>query len=163
MTATDTLALPTWQEMTKGVPDRNGDYAFDFDGEHYLVIIEPDPDFSIFDEEGEGMWIGRLSWAMANRDRPADFDGGAEVIYRDRSANLWWQPEPDVIRDEKLRSSIRAEVSDAFEHGYALLTVARVCEHGGVIDSCGLGGISWNAEDDYMGEMAREMLGEVLP
>lgn len=54
-------------------------------GETLTLHVEPDQDTSILDEQGEGVWCGRLEWAVSNRytdgyARPEWADGGAELL-----------------------------------------------------------------------------------
>ena len=122
---TDELVRDIAEKIEAGNPEYGAQVTVEGDGWRVVATIEPDEDFSIFDEQGEGVWCGRLAWNDGRHresSRPDGFNGGAELL-RLRDGNVWWQPEPDCLQDRQLRAQVRRQILDALECGYALAGV----------------------------------------
>lgn len=145
----------------------------EIDGRLWCASVEPDPDMSIMDEQGEGMWCGRLEWTTPRQyqdwaPRPDGFDGGAEIIERDHNTCLWWQPPADVVKDEELRARVRRDIREIMEYGYSYVSVAvsSRCDRGEwhIDRSTTLGGVTpshdWEDVADIIGELALELASE---
>jgi len=96
-------------------------------GRMLRLTHEPD-DMSIMDEQGDGVWCGRLEWGRrssctGHNLRPDGFDGGAEIIYTDGRDSLWWQVPADVKRGSDSYRSLRRVITDILEHGYQVVVV----------------------------------------
>lgn len=93
-------------------------------GETLTLHVEPDQDTSIMDEQGEGVWCGRLEWAERRNSwdytyrRPEWADGGAELLSVS-GEQLWWRPLDDCLRDRTIRDAVRATVLELLEYGYS--------------------------------------------
>lgn len=101
----------------------------DVAGHTYTLRVLAD-DMTIMDEQGAGVWCGRLEWVdTRGRDgnrapRPATFTGNAEILERDGSYVCWWEPEPDVKRaDRESFAAYRRSVLDTLRDGYSLLVL----------------------------------------
>lgn len=144
-------------------------------GGRVLVLkVEPDDDLSIMDEQGEGMWCGRLSWPVRNREtgrdeRPRDFDGGARLIRFGCGYDaIWWQVPKDLLDGtspaESLDMTERAIVR-LLEEGYVqvgvqlweVVTDSRDQEHRVMVDDAWIGGV-----DEVYPELVEELVEEVL-
>lgn len=129
--------------------------SIDIDGREYAVRIEPDEYMTIMDEQGEGVWCGRLEWAKHDAPRPKGFNGNAEVIEHDYPHKLWWQPEPDVKRSDREQfAAMRQSVLDRVRYGYVVVIV-----EGPDGESTSLCGV--DADDDYADEIAAELAAEL--
>lgn len=97
-------------------------------GETLTLHVEPDQDTSILDEQGEGVWCGRLEWAEPNHYtdgyvRPEWADGAAELLRPWFTEPLWWRPATDVVKDRELRDRMRRSLLELLEFGYSVVTV----------------------------------------
>lgn len=140
--------------------DRGDDY--EIQGITFTVKAVCDEDMSILDEQGEGVWCGRLEWPSLRTNnyghhvRPADFDGNAELLGFNRSYDrIWWQPPEDVARTDPHFAELRRSVLDALEYGYVGVIVE--CEHG----ERSLWGID-SMESEYQADVACELIDELL-
>ena len=162
----------TTRSAVAGVPDiptDDGD-TFDHGGHTYRVRIEPDECSSILDEQGEGVWCGRIEWGRQNvntgRDeRPADFTGGAERLHYGRSYDsIWWEVPADLRGDANRegRDATRRSIVDLLEYGYSIVSLERLamCDLGHThIDAVeSLGMVEAMADDAYL----RTILGDLL-
>lgn len=93
------------------------------------LTIEPDQFMSIMDEQGEGVWCGRLAWAERRNSwddhytRPDWADGGAELLRPHFADPIWWRPLDDCLKDRELRDAVRRSVLELLEWGYSVVTV----------------------------------------
>lgn len=132
------------------------------DGRSLVLKIQPDPDWSIMDEQGEGVWCGKLAWdarrtnAYGYRVRPDGFTGRAEVLERDRDARLWWEVPADVVIGSDVYRSLRQSILDLLNFGYVQVGLVLLCEHGGELDSAWLGGC-----DSFYPELVDELALEL--
>jgi hypothetical protein len=133
------------------------------DGRTLRLRIEPDPDMSILDEQGEGVWCGRIEWDKGRtndygyRDRPDGFTGRAEVIHRDRSDRLWWEVPADIVIGSDHHRTLRQSILDLYHYGYSQVGLVLECEHGGEVASTWIGGC-----DEFYPELLDDLVGEVL-
>ncbi len=126
------------------------------DGRVMTLHVEPDPDMSIMDEQGEGVWCGQLEWTHQTNDygwpaRPEWADGGAEILQRDRGDVLWWRPLDDCLQDRGLRDRVRSTVCELLKYGYVSVGVEVEGE------TAWLGGC-----DSVYPELVEELAGEAL-
>jgi hypothetical protein len=121
---TDELVDEAAEKIEAGGPDYGAPEIIEGEGWRIIASVDPDEGYSIFDEQGAGVWCGRLEWDDSRGDsrRPDGFNGGAELL-RFRDGNVWWQPEPDCLQDRQLRDAVRRQIRDAFEYGYSVLGV----------------------------------------
>ncbi len=129
-------------------------------GETLTLHVEPDQDSSVFDEAGEGMWVGMLEWTHRTNDygwpiRPDWADGGAEILQRDHNSALWWRPLEDCLRDRELRNKLRATLCELLEYGYSIVGV----EYRG--ETAWIGGCN-DVYPELVSEQAAEVMREVL-
>jgi hypothetical protein len=131
------------------------------DGRRVVLVIEPDQDTSIFDEQGEGVWCGRLEW-VAYRDgrdtpRPTGFDGRARKLHT-RDGFVWWQVPADVPQ-ESIRG-MGQQIIYLIEYGYLVvgLKVWERCDHAEwhEVDATYRGGV-----DAFYPELIEELAGEL--
>lgn len=122
--------MTTRDEITRALTD-DGDTLELPDGRTLRVRTEPD-DMTIMDEQGEGMWCGRLEWVRANRDywparysRPDGFDGAAEIIRREDGEALWWDVPTDLRGDanRENRDAVRREITELLNCGYRVVVL----------------------------------------
>lgn len=102
---------------------RDGESYTDTDGRTWTMKIVPDEISSIFDEQGEGVWCGKLEWSHQTNAygwtvRPDGFDGNAEILERDHRSALWWQPLEDCKPNSETRRLVREAVLDCLRYGY---------------------------------------------
>lgn len=96
----------------------------DHDGYTLTLHTEPDEHMSIMDEQGEGVWCGRLEYATEDRYsghyiRPDWADGGAELLRATRGYDaIWWRPLDDCLSDRTVRDAVRRTILDLLESGY---------------------------------------------
>ena len=143
-------------EQDFAVWDKDHADTFDIAGRTYKVYATPD-DFSIMDEQGEGVWCGQLEWTQNSSDtgyrvRPYGFDGNAEVLDTDGNHSLWWQPLSDCKPNSEIRANVRKEVLLAIREGFARLVIE---EPDG--NHSAFGGLSWNGMEDVVPELAWEV------
>lgn len=137
---------------------------------HVLRLkVEPDEYVSIMDEQGEGVWCGRLEWSDRRHDnRPDGFDGGAEVIYRDRGDRLWWQPPDDCKRDPEIRKAVRRQILDLLEYGYVVVILELLGPEPDamgrrpVLDWYVLGAVVWSYDDAYIAEIVSHLRADMV-
>lgn len=138
------------------------------DGRTLRLKVEHDPYTSIMDEQGEGVWCGRLEWddsrtenAYGYRMRPDGFTGRAEVISRDRDARLWWEVPGDIVIGSDHHRTFRQTILELLEYGYKMVTVelCEECDHGGehVVNFDTVGGC-----DSVYPELVADLVSEVL-
>lgn len=152
-------ALLVDQHTTRGTTTG---HHVDEDGVRYTLAIEDDPDHNPPWEEYDSH--GRAAWRGARQGRPADMDGAACIIYRDRGEVLWWQPPADAIHDPTVRRAVQDHVTGYArgDWGYVgyTVTVFRPCTHcgGGAEQSASLWGIESNSGDDYAADVVTDLL-----
>lgn len=109
--------------------DSDMDFDLDFDswtefiidGRTFRLKLGPCEYGSIMDEQGEGVWCGRLEWSASNdygKVRPEGFDGNAEVLDTDRNMSLWWQPMEDCKPNTEVRAQVRKQIVANLTEGY---------------------------------------------
>jgi hypothetical protein len=131
------------------------------DGRTVRLVIEPDPDMSIMDEQGSGMWCGRLAWdGPANeygyRTRPDGFTGRAEVIERDGRERLWWEVPADVVIGSDSYRTLRQSILDLCRCGYVSVGLVLECEHGGQLSVAWVSGC-----DSFYPELIDDLASEL--
>lgn len=132
------------------------------DGRTYRVKLDRDDCASIFDEQGEGMWCGRLQWETDNdygHVRPDDFDGNAEVLSTDLREALWWQPEPDCKPNSEVRAQVRKHVMANLEDGYYTIDVADEDER--LVSACSLDAPVWPDTGEWHRYSAADLIAEL--
>lgn len=134
-------------------------------GRTLRLRIEPDPDMSILDEQGEGVWCGRIEWSHTTNNygwnrRPDGFTGRAEIIDRDRNDCLWWEVPADIERGTPGYYSLRSSIRDLLEYGYSQvgLQLLEECDHGDahVIGDAWIGGVG-----SFYPELVPDLLAEI--
>lgn len=172
---TTTEPLPPAQ-FPDDIPTDDG-AAFVHDGVTYRVRIEPDPYASIMDEQGEGVWCGRLEWGRTNPhtghgERPAGFDGGAECLrYGCSHDAIWWQVPKDLLGEANRegRDATRRAVLDILEWGYVsvglerleTLTDSQGNAHTVEVESAWLGMVEPSTDAGYLCEILADHLAEL--
>ena len=141
------------------------------DGRTLRLKVEPDDDSSIMDEQGEGVWCGRLAWVNRDRwtghdaPRPDGFDGRARKLQRNSGDPIWWQPPEDLDADNIVAMS--KTLLDLLEYGYCGVIV-ELCDGEDayhrpiVVKTASLWGIEPFPDKDYLAEVVRELVEEVL-
>lgn len=145
-------------------------------GRTLRLTTEPD-DMSITDEQGTGVWCGQLEWDDRRRQnsygytlRPIGFDGGAEVIYRDGSNALWWQPMEDCKPGSEIRAAVRREILDLINYGYRSIILEVIGEpadiygYRPVLAVASMGGFGPFDDDGpryYLPDMIAEVLNQM--
>lgn len=140
------------------------------DGRVLRLRIEADH-MSILDEQGEGVWCGRIEWGTNDPDtgysrRPHDFTGAAEKIYSDRFDVLWWEVPADLRSPDMAESkaATRGVIRDIIDFGYKSIGV-ELCEgtdaYGKLIvrDCAWIGGVEPMTD---AAEFTDELIHEVL-
>ena len=87
----------------------DGDTYTDKDGRVWMLTMPSDEDSSLMDEQGEGMWCGRLEWVDDHRNkfsgyaqRPLTMNGRArKIIANQMHGAVWWQVPADIA-DENI-------------------------------------------------------------
>lgn len=132
-------------------------------GNTLRLRVEPDPDMSLMDEQGEGVWCGRLEWTQSHdygTRRPDDFTGRAEVIERDGRSALWWEVPADIEIGSDTHRSLRTSILDLLRFGYVLVGLEELatCDHGAqhVIRQAWIGGV-----DSFYPELLGELFGDL--
>ena len=148
-------------------------------GAELRLRIVPD-DTYIQDLADWGDVYGRTEWTRDSDYgpvRPADFDGTAEIMFRDHRSTLWWQPyDPTDIpgyreqgnRCEDFRK-YRQLVRDILEYGFSVvglelreqLTDSRGAVHRVVLETAWLGGIEPDPERAYVLELVTDLAREL--
>jgi hypothetical protein len=138
------------------------------DGYSVRARTEPDYDHSVTDD---GDWYGRLEWSdRVHSDRggrPDDFDGNAEIIDRDRSDRLWWQPPADVKRGTEQFDSLRRSLLDAYHYGYDVVFVELLGPdqdaygHRAVLDWFCIGAVQSIRDDAYTADVVGDLLADL--
>lgn len=133
------------------------------DGIEYTISIEADTEHSIMDEQGEGVWCGRLEWGdrrtndWGHKSRPEGFDGNASRLHFGRdNDDVWWQPPDDVKRGTEGFDTLRRTIIDCLEYGYVGVIVEDQFGHK---HSC------WGVEameSDYHAEVACELIDDCI-
>lgn len=114
------------EEIVSALTD-DGDQYRDSDGRVWTLTMPADECSSLMDEQGDGMWCGRLEWAtrssLTGYDvRPAGMNGRARKIGPNQGHDaVWWQPPSDVA-EEHLRT-MAATIDDILSYGYCGLMV----------------------------------------
>lgn len=91
----------------------DGRRHFCIDGGYSLIPVrKPDDCISINDYD----CYGKVEWVYCRSQRPAGFDGSAEIIDRERGQVLWWQPYREGRKI--YNTSDRLMVKDIVEHGF---------------------------------------------
>lgn len=156
-----TTTMPVTATDLASLTDDNDTFELE-DGRVLRLKVETDPFTSIMDEQGEGVWCGRLEWDAGRtndygyRRRPDGFTGRAEVIHRDRDARLWWEAPADVVIGSDVHRSLRQTIRDLLEYGYVQVGLVLECEHGGELSSAWLGGCD-SVYDGLVAELAEEL------
>jgi hypothetical protein len=149
------------------------------DGAFLRVRFEPDTDTSIMDEQGAGVWCGRLEWAprgeryhvgQRSTRRPYDFDGGAEIIHTNgHGGALWWDVPADLRGDavKDQRDSCRRAIVNVIENGYVGIVVEMCAgeDHYGapiVRDAASLWGIEYDPDREYRAAVVRDLIHELV-
>ncbi len=139
-----------------------GRIDLDHDGYSLELHVEPDEGMSIMDEQGPGVWCGRLEYAREDRYsghyvRPDWADGGAELLRATRGHDaIWWRPLDDCLRDREVRDAVRRTVLDLLECGYSVVWV-ELTTPDDVYQSTTVGGV-----DEPYAELIGELIGETL-
>lgn len=138
------------------------DISFDgdsteIDGITYTFKVEPDYFMSLLDEQGEGVWCGRIEWNDNDTYsslpiKPSHFVNGRTVrLDTDRNSTLWWEVPSDVPMNE--RSGLERTIRDCLHYGYSVFVV----ESSDGFTAC-VGGVEPNAEvQDFVGELIGEI------
>lgn len=115
-----------------GWPDEVGD-DYEIQGITFTVKIVPDQDASVLDEEEE--WAGKLEWPShrsndyGHHERPAGFDGNAELLgFGPSYDRIWWQPPSECKRGTPEFDEFRRTMLDLLAYGYVIVVVE--CEFG---------------------------------
>ena len=143
-----------------------------------LRIVPDDTYFGSLSDHGD--CYGRTAWTRDSDYgpvRPADFDGTAEIMFRDHRSTLWWQPyDPTDIpgyreqgnRCEGFRK-YRQLVRDILEFGFYVvglefreqLTDSRGAVHRVELETAWLGGIEPDPERAYVRELVTDLAREL--
>lgn len=140
------------------------------DGIEYTLRMEPDPYMSIMDEQGEGVWCGRIEWSDNDRTtgyprKPETFcNGRTQRLDTDRGSTLWWEVPadmrswkaggfPDEATWKESLSGLRRAIKDILEFGYSTM----VLESSDGYQSA-LGGIEYGAEP---ADFLRDLLSDI--
>lgn len=134
-----------------------GAQTIELDGIEYTARIEPD-DLSLLDEQGEGMWCGRIEWTRGDdygSRKPADFVNGRTVkLVTDDGSTLWWEVPADVPMGE--RRELERAIRDILDYGYV----------GVVVESNdGQGEALWGiapSDYNYQTTVANELLDQLM-
>lgn len=114
------------EEIVSALTD-DGDEYEDRDGRVWTLTMPQDECSSLMDEQGDGMWCGRLEWATRSsltgyNVRPAGMDGRARILRPTQCRDaVWWQPPADVA--EEYLSSMAANIDDILSYGYCGIMV----------------------------------------
>jgi len=164
-------------DILAALEDDGDIYKFD-DGRELRLRIEHDEDHSILDEEmhGEFAWPGRTN-DYGRYDRPAGFDGNAELLGFGRSYDrIWWQPPrgdyalyddgKPARRGSKAFEEYRTTVLELLEYGYVGVIVelwhsCPTCASRHEDRSASLWGVEWNADDAYKREVIGDLIDEL--
>lgn len=158
---TATATIPVSAADLASLTD-DGDTIELADGRVLRLKVEPDPHPSIMDEQGEGVWCGRIEWdngrenAYGWRMRPDGFTGRAEVIERDWHARLWWEVPADIVIGSDTHHNLRQSILDLYRYGYCQVGLVLECEHGGELDSAWVGGC-----DNFYPELVTDLVTEL--
>jgi hypothetical protein len=138
---------------------------FTFDGDtatiggyEYTIRVESDPYMSLLDEQGEGVWCGRIEWAdnhpySGYPCKPNDFVNGRTMkLTTDRSSTLWWEVPADV--KPEYVAEFRRSLLDILEYGYSIVMV----ESSDGFSSGPIGGIEFGADLD---DVASDLIAEI--
>ena len=135
--------------------------------------IEPDQDTQPFQEYD--CW-GRIDYDGRPNDyghpsRPEGFDGNAERLWLDQNGGpVWWQPptgDYEVKRSDPQWESFRRHVIDLASYGMCGVIV-ELCDGEDayhrpiVVKTASLWGIEVMYDRDYLAEVVRELVEEVL-
>lgn len=136
--------------------------ATDDTGVRYRLDIEHDDHHVAPWEEYDT--YGRAAWRDARQGRPADMDGAACIIHRNRGDVLWWQPPADVIGDPEAQRAVHDYVIGYVRNDWTYVTVEvtvfRPCTHcgGGHEQTAALGGVESNSGAAYLTEVVTDLL-----
>lgn len=152
----------------------DGDRVTMEDGRELRLRVVPDEYTSIMDEQGEGVWCGRLAWPHHNREtgrdeRPSDMDGGARLIRYGRGHDaIWWQVPADLLRGEGDLAAVESAIRDLLEYGYSqvgvelweTVTDSRGTEHQVKVADAWVGGC-YAVDEELVADLVAEVLAEV--
>lgn len=143
-----------------------------------LRIIPDETYFKSLSDYGDV--YGRTEWTRDSDYgpvRPADFDGTAEIMSRDRGSTLWWQPyNPTDIPGYREQGNqcegfrkYRQLVRDILEFGFYVvglelreqLTDSRGAVHRVEIETAWMGGIEPFQEPAYVLELVTDLAREL--
>lgn len=139
---------------------------------HWKAYTEPDACMSIMEEQGEGVWCGRIEFGTPSdqgAQRPKGFTGRSERLdnsLRDyMPEGVWWEVPKDIEIGSEVHQSLRQEIVDLWEFGYTTLVVE--CTHHRTdgyerrwVDSLsGLGAMQYH--DDVVSEVLGELIYEM--
>jgi hypothetical protein len=171
MTLADIIpARPSDEQLDKLRHDLDSIDVNDF-GVTLVLRFEPD-DTGILDEQGEGMWCGRIEWSprgsvdyvgQRSPGRPRDFDGGAEILTSDHRSALWWDVPADLRKPDmaESKSKTRQLILDILEYGYCYMSL-RLYRDGDEIGHEGIGAIEPFPDREYVQEWVRELADQIF-
>jgi len=129
----------------------------DHNGRTWEMTLEGDECSSIMDEQGEGVWCGRLEFCERDPDnwcgmgRPNGMNGRARILRPNQCRDaFWWQPPTDVAEDQL--NTMAATISDILSFGYV-----------GVVVTCdGYTASLWGIEPFPDAEMVRATVVDLV-
>ena len=134
------------------------------DGYSLQLAYDYDSDQTINDYD----CYGSVEWSRQGEQRPAGFDGSAEVIERDRGQRLWWQPYREghkVYNTAKDRGQVVEIVAYGFRYMVLKLRGPASSITGNHIVELardGIGGLEpFNDGSDYLPDLLAEVAGAV--
>jgi len=150
--------------MDKTMLRSDGDSMELPNGQVLRLRVIHDDFYSINDESD---YLGRIEWVSV-RDvfpgrRPAWCDGSAEIIDRDGSSRLWWQPPSDVKGNAEIVKRLRAQVKLILAYGYNVYML-ELCEgrdaYGNliVINVESLSGVEPTYEHEYIDSIVNDLM-----